>query len=649
MMRANPIILNFGFCLCLQFLLTNSSAAQEIISEYKPTRLIVKFTEFSEMYRSLRQISVLNYSDKIESQEALHKPEIFSFFNEYKISSIKPAKPFTSNSPLSKNVERVYFIDFQNNNELEKALPKLKSSQAFEYVKYDWLIKGDGIQSELIPNDPNFDDQWGFKNTGQNGCGGNGLPGADINITGAWDITTGSEDIIVAILDSGMPLNASEFSGRVISGYDFANDDDEPTDDHGHGTNVTSILAATGNNNHTIAGVDWNCKIMPIKILDEHNIGYGSWWWEGILMAVDNGARVLNMSVGGEEGDFTPEDQEAVEYAISSGSIIVACMMNYNNEVTQYPAAYDNVISVGALNNVGERAHPFCWGGGSNYGNHIDFVAPGDNIIGLNYSNPNRTSYWSGTSMATPMVSGLISLMLGLDPSLDLQVIYNRLKDTAHDQIGPQSEDTPGWDKYYGWGRIDAYLALSYSLPVELSSFSASIVNKDVKLNWRTETEINNYGFEIYRRPQDNEWKLCGFIEGHGNSNSPNEYSYIDKNPIGGSVFKYRLKQIDNDGTYKYSDKIEIEITPSVFALNQNYPNPFNPSTIIRYQLPQESKVILTVYDILGAKVAVLLDEKKEPGVYEINFNADHLPNGTYIYRIVAGSYIETKKMILLK
>ena len=148
MMRANPIILNFGFCLCLQFLLTNSSVAQQIISEYKPTRLIVKFTESSEMYRSLRQISVLNYSDKIESQEVLHKPEIFSFFNEYKISSIKPAKPFTSNSPLSKNVERVYFIDFQNNNELEKALPKLKNSQEFEYVKYDWLIKGDGIQSE---------------------------------------------------------------------------------------------------------------------------------------------------------------------------------------------------------------------------------------------------------------------------------------------------------------------------------------------------------------------------------------------------------------------------------------------------------------------------------------------------------------------
>jgi len=111
----------------------------------------------------------------------------------------------------------------------------------------------------------------------------------------------------------------------------------------------------------------------------------------------------------------------------------------------------------------------------------------------------------------------------------------------------------------------------------------------------------------------------------------------------------YRLKQIDNDGQYEYSDEIEIEIVPEEFALYQNYPNPFNPNTTIRYQLTQENKVIIKIYDILGAEVRTLLNEKKKPGVYEVDFNAANLPSGTYIYRIIAGKFVETKKMILLK
>jgi len=190
-------------------------------------------------------------------------------------------------------------------------------------------------------------------------------------------------------------------------------------------------------------------------------------------------------------------------------------------------------------------------------------------------------------------------------------------------------------------------------LPVELTSFTASVKDNQVLLKWRTATEVNNYGFEILRYAQDDEWDLLGFVDGHGNSNSPKQYSFTDKNPIGGSVFIYRLKQIDNDGKYEYSDEIEVEIIPDEFALYQNYPNPFNPSTKIRYQLPRESKVIIKIYDILGSEVITLLNEKKEPGVYEVEFNAQSaaggLPSGTYIYRIVADGFVETKKMVLLK
>ena len=124
-------------------------------------------------------------------------------------------------------------------------------------------------------------------------------------------------------------------------------------------------------------------------------------------------------------------------------------------------------------------------------------------------------------------------------------------------------------------------------VPVELTSFTANVRENIVMLEWVTATEVNNYGFDLERQTGNKQsavsnWEMIGFIEGHGNSNSPKQYSFTDKNLIGGSLFKYRLKQIDNDGTYEYSDEIEIEIIPTEFALYQNYPNPFNPSTKIR-------------------------------------------------------------------
>ena len=190
-------------------------------------------------------------------------------------------------------------------------------------------------------------------------------------------------------------------------------------------------------------------------------------------------------------------------------------------------------------------------------------------------------------------------------------------------------------------------------LPVELSSFTAIESKGQVTLKWITETEIDNYGFEVERALSSTTrlqgWEKIGFVQGSGNSNSPKEYSYIDKKLIGGSKFKYRLKQIDNTGQYEYSNEVEVNLIPTEYALFQNYPNPFNPSTTIRYQLPKESKVAIKIYSILGSEVMELLNEQKEAGTYEIEFNAEALSSGTYIYRIIAGDFIQTKKMILLR
>ena len=185
-------------------------------------------------------------------------------------------------------------------------------------------------------------------------------------------------------------------------------------------------------------------------------------------------------------------------------------------------------------------------------------------------------------------------------------------------------------------------------LPVELSSFTAITKPHQILLEWETKTETNNFGFEIERKLSDR-WQKIGFIVGSGNSNSPKEYSYSDKNPTGGSKFHYRLKQIDNNGQFEYSKVVEVEIIPNEYALYQNYPNPFNPSTKIRYQLPNDSKVVIKIYNILGSEVLELLNEQKEAGVYETEFNSYNLSSGTYIYKISADNFVQTKKMVLLK
>ena len=200
--------------------------------------------------------------------------------------------------------------------------------------------------------------------------------------------------------------------------------------------------------------------------------------------------------------------------------------------------------------------------------------------------------------------------------------------------------------------------------PVELNTFTASVNENSVTLKWETETEVNNYGFEIQRKDpplnplpggEQKGWVDVGFVKGNGNSNSPKEYSFTDENITAGS-YKYRLKQIDNDGTFEYSDVVEVSFnTPLKFALEQNYPNPFNPSTKIKYSVPSNVKsgtadVKLIVYDILGREIKTLVNEKQQAGNYEVNFNASGLASGMYIYRIEVGNkFSSTKKMILLR
>ena len=163
--------------------------------------------------------------------------------------------------------------------------------------------------------------------------------------------------------------------------------------------------------------------------------------------------------------------------------------------------------------------------------------------------------------------------------------------------------------------------------------------------------EINNYGFDVERSstPLGTKWNVIEFVKGFGNSNSPKEYSFIDKNITCGD-YAYRLKQIDNNGTFEYSKILEVTVNvPLKYELNQNYPNPFNPATDIAFTIPQAGMVTLKVYNTLGEEIAVLVNGFIEPGIHTVNFNASGLNSGIYFYKLESRDFIQVKKMILLK
>ena len=303
----------------------------------------------------------------------------------------------------------------------------------------------------------------------------------------------------------------------------------------------------------------------------------------------------------------------------------------------------------------------------------------------LGYNNANR--YIPGNSGITGVVDGgtLINSSSPWSVSASGVVMY-KLRNfgnfmygsgyTADNKyIGVKFVD--GTNTRYGWIRVKitstvpfrltvydyAYETTGSSitcngvLPVELSAFNANCVSNGVSLDWTTATEINNLGFEIERNKypdfekgeSTSLWEKIGFVEGHGNSNATNDYTFLDANAPKGLVM-YRLKQLDADGAYEYSEMVTVENNIAMdFQLMQNYPNPFNPVTTIKYSIPNENNVTIKVYDMLGSEITTLINENKPAGSYEIQFDGSNLASGTYLYKIEAGDFTATKKLMLIK
>lgn len=306
-----------------------------------------------------------------------------------------------------------------------------------------------------------------------------------VGLPEAWVFTTGSADPI-AVIDSGVDLYHPDLAAKIwtnvdeipdngadddgngyvddVHGWNFVHGDAVPQDDYSHGSHVAGIAAAHTNNAVGIAGVAWQALMMPLKVLDSRGDGTWADVAEAIIYAAGNGARILNLSLGGEESSQTIE--EAVSYARSQGCLIVAAAGNnkFQPAPVEYPAALPEVLAVAATT---DNDSPWSY---SNRGPEVDVTAPGVDIFSANRSG----SYYfnSGTSMATPHVSGLAALLWSLQPALTVDQVTHVITSTAHDVY------TPGWDQRTGWGRIDAQASILHLVQpqVDLTSDRLSIL-----------------------------------------------------------------------------------------------------------------------------------------------------------------------------
>lgn len=311
----------------------------------------------------------------------------------------------------------------------EAIMQSLLRTGLFDYVERDYYA-----HTADVPNDPSYVSQWH-------------LP--KIQGPQAWNVTTGTSSVVVAVIDSGVYANHPDLEAKLIPGWNFVNGSSDTSDILGHGTAVAGTVAASSNNGIGIAAVNWASRVMPLVVVDNTDFAAYSNIAAAIQYAADHGVRIINISIGGTSASATL--QSAVDYAWSKGAVVFASAMNNSNSDPNYPAACNHVVAVGATDSTDKLA-TF-----SNYGSWVTLSAPGTNI--LTTMNGGGYGYWNGTSFSSPIVAGVAALMLAANPALTSAQVVSILEQTA-DDLGD-----PGYDATFGWGRVNAYRAVMAARP----------------------------------------------------------------------------------------------------------------------------------------------------------------------------------------
>ena len=414
------------------------------------------------------------------------------------------------------NLHQYYKIEFNHQVDIFRLINDLKQIKIIENVEFDYIKT-----VNLTPNDEYYSNQWAHENNGQavSSNGNNvGTLDCDTDTNQAWDITTGDDDIIIAILDTGVSEHV-EFNGRLLEGYDFINNDTDAYDDNGHGTACAGIAAAKGNNLEGISGVCWDCLILPVKVLSFDGYGQDTEIADGVQWSADNGADVISMSLGG--GGYVSYFDNAISYAHSIGTVVLAASGNDNAGTVSYPSGYDDCISVGALSPCNERKSTNSCDGenywGSNYGNGLNFLAPGVRIHTTTNSG-GYTSTFNGTSSACPHAAGIAGLIFSADQTLSSDAVKFIMEESA-DDLGAE-----GYDIQTGHGRINAFNALALIVSGPVIELSES----ELQLNMNT-NQIATDNITIYNTGEmDLQYSIDAYGYQVGNSDINQNYSWVD-------------------------------------------------------------------------------------------------------------------------
>jgi len=417
---------------------------------------------------------------KLKKDTIYSRFALFTTLNEkYQVHSLEKVFPNAENTIL----DNIYLFHVPIESDILSIVTEYASCPEVVYAEPN----GIPIACD-IPNDANFSSQWHLHNTGQvvltNWYGHNysGIPDADIDAPEAWDIETGSPDVVIAIIDSGIDYTHPDLAPNIwnntdeipensidddhngyiddIRGWDFYHNNSNVTDGNGHGTMCAGVAGAVGDNAIWGAGVAWNCKIMPVRIANQNWDTTTVYAANGIRYAADNGANICSMSFGW----WSPPSiiMDAVNYAYDKGVFLCAAAGNSNNWQKLYPGAFENVTAVAMTNQNDSRCSPKDWGGtwGSQYGNWVDIAAPGNiiyttmptyHVIFNDDGMPQNFAWGCGTSFASPMVAGVAALLLSKDPSLT----PDQVKALLCGNVDPYNST-----EYIGTGRLNAQKAL---------------------------------------------------------------------------------------------------------------------------------------------------------------------------------------------
>jgi subtilisin family serine protease len=482
-----------------------------------------------------------------------------------------------------------------------------------------------------------------------------------INVPAVHDMGYTGAGITICSMDAGFDNLAHEVfdSMSIIAMWDFVDNDPDPSQLGSHGTSTLSTIG--GFKEGKLIGPAFDSEFILARTEDissETPVEEDN-WIAALEWADSIGVDVTTTSLSYLEFDppfqsYTWEDMDgntmritiAADLAVKLGIVVVNSASNEYSHPTHNtlwgPADGDSVITVGAVTSSGDRSIFSSVGPTVDGRIKPDLMAMGSGVYVARSSSPTSYGSSNGTSFSCPILAGAAALVLQVDPTLTPMEVLDLFRQTASQSNNP--------DRFMGWGIINTLATIQLiPVPVEITLFSGNYANGAVHLEWTTATETNNYGFEVQKRYDNTSYEKIGFVPGNGTTINGMQYSYEDNGLLAGRVY-YRLKQLDFNGDFEYSNEIMVEvINLTDYQLFQNYPNPFNPSTSIKYSVPAQSKIKISLYDIIGNEVSTLFEGVQESGVHDINLTADNLPSGVYFVSMTAENFSKAIKITLMK